>query len=92
MSLPDEANATPASGGGDPTVALKKLPDSQVFARDPEDYTVENTADTIARLSKILTRIRKARQDDAEIAALTAKFKKANAKKSKTKDILESKV
>lgn len=76
--------------------ALTKLPDAQVFSRDPEDYTQESTADTIARLSKIVARQRKARQDDAEIAATTAKIKKANTaatkKKAKATNLLESTV
>jgi hypothetical protein len=58
---------------------LDKLPDAQVFSRDPEDYTQENTADTIARLTKLVARYRKARQDGEELTTLAAKLKKTNA-------------
>lgn len=74
--------------------ALSKLPDAQVFSRDPEDYTTETIEDTITRLRKIILRQRKARQDEAEVAELTAKIKKANkaAGKKKAKDLLEQKI
>lgn len=62
---------------------VAKLTDAQVFARDPEDYTEENTADTIARLRKIVERQRKARQDSQAVAEEVAKLKKANAKGKK---------
>lgn len=78
---------------------LNRLPDAQVFARDPEDYTAEGVADTIARLSKIVARQRKARQDDAAIAAAAATIKKTNAtarrakaRKSAPADPMENKV
>lgn len=86
IQLLNADTATNASSDTDTNMALSKLPDSQVFARDPEDYTTETTADTIARLSKILVRIRKARNDDAEIVALTAKAKAANKKKKSKSD------
>lgn len=63
---------------------VTKLSDAQVFARDPEDYTEENIADTIERLRKILVRHRKARQDAAQILEEAAKLKKANAKPKKS--------
>ncbi len=67
---------------------LRELKDAQVFARDPEDYTAESTADTIERLRKIVARQRKARNDDAAVTEQLGKIKKANAtaarKKAKT--------
>ena len=84
------------TSGNGATAALTKLPDAQVFSRDAEDYTQEAIADTVARLSKIITRQRLARKDDAEIAEATLKIKKANkaaaTKKAKAANILESKV
>lgn len=74
---------------------LAKLSDAQVFARDPEDYTKENVADTIARLRKIVERQRKARQDAELVAAEAGKMKKANSKRAKTKlaaDPMETKI
>lgn len=68
---------------------LARLPDAQVFARDPEDYTLESTADTIERLRKIVARQRKARNDDNQVKEAAAKLKKVNTaaakKKAKTK-------
>ena len=72
-----------------PPSPLKELKDAQVFARDPEDYTAESTADTIERLRKIVARQRKARDDDAAVAAELVKIKKTNTaaarKKAKVK-------
>jgi hypothetical protein len=78
MSQPSDSSATDAAAGAD-VLPLDKLPDAQVFSRDPEDYTQENTADTITRLSKIIARHRKARQDSEELATIAAKLKKTNA-------------
>jgi len=96
------ADTVDAKPDGDTPVAsnsadvLSKLPDAQVFSRDPEDYTQEAIEDTIARLQKIVARQRKARQDDAAIAETLLKVKKANAaatkKKTKATKLLESKV
>ncbi len=78
---------------------LTRLPDAQVFSRDPEVYTDEDLADTIERLQRILARQRKARQDEAELVAAAADLKKKNAaakkakaKKAKPADIMENKV
>jgi len=86
MSLPNDSSNGAAVAGAD-VLPLDKLPDAQVFSRDPEDYTKENTADTIARLSKIIARFRRARRDDEELAGIAAKLKKTNAaaKRKKTK-------
>lgn len=96
INPPDATPDNNATTGSDTVSALNKLPDAQVFSRDPEDYTQETTEDTIARLRKIVERQRKARQDDAEIAEATLKIKKANAaatkKKTKATNLLESKV
>lgn len=80
--------------GGSAVADVAKLSDTQTFARDPENYSAELTADTIARLHKIVSRQRKARQDEAEVLELAAKFKKTNAaaKRKKLKagtDVLE---
>ena len=64
---------------------LANLPSAQVFARDPEDYTTENLADTIARLAKNVARYRKARDDEAAIKEHAAKLKKTNEAASKKK-------
>ncbi len=73
----------PDAGAASPSSPVTKLSDAQVFARDPEDYTEENTADTIERLRKILARHRKARQDAEQVMAEAAKLKKTNAKPKK---------
>ena len=83
-ALPNESVNNNSTDSGGPNT-LASLPDAQVFSRDPEDYTTENLADTIRRLRRIMERQRKARQDDAEIAELTAKLKTANAAAKKTK-------
>ena len=88
MTSPPDTDASAVGDpavSGNPAAALAKLPDAQVFSRDPEDYTQESTADTIERLKKIILRQRKARQDDAEVAELTTKIKKANAANKKAK-------
>lgn len=77
-TLPCDSPATDATDGAD-VLPLDKLPDAQVFSRDPEDYTTENIADTIARLSKIIARQRKARADSEELTLIAAKLKKTNA-------------
>lgn len=76
---------------------LTRLPDAQIFSRDPEIYTAADLADTIERLRRILARQRKARQDDAAITAAAADLKKKNAaarkakaKKAKPADIMET--
>lgn len=90
----DGVAAAVAGAAGAGASVLSKLPDAQVFSRDAEDYTQEAIEDTIARLQKIVARQRKARQDDAEIAELTAKIKKTNkvAGKKKTQNLLEQKI
>ena len=82
MDTPDAQvpDAVPDGSAG----PLTRLSDAQVFSRDPEDYTEENTADTIERLRKILARHRKARQDAQQILDEAAKLKKANAKPKKS--------
>jgi hypothetical protein len=64
---------------------LATLSDAQAFSRDPEDFTQEAAADTIARLAKHVARQRKARQDDAAFKAEAARMKKANAASKKKK-------
>jgi len=64
---------------------LKRLPDAQVFARDAEDYDAESTADVLERLRKVVERKRRARRDDADVAAKAAKMKKVNAAAAKKK-------
>jgi len=70
-----------------PVVAdpLASLTNTQVYSRDPEDYTAESTADTIRRLSKDVARYRKARDDEAAIKETTAKIKKTNTAAAKKK-------
>ncbi len=80
---PTDAGA--AGGADNSTSVLSKLPDSQVFARDPEQYDAEAVQDTVARLAKVLVRIRKARADDAQVKEAAAKLKKANAAAKKAK-------
>lgn len=72
-------------GVGNSVGVLTRLPDSQVFARDPEQYGDAEMTDTIERLSKILVRMRKARQDDALVKEAAAKLKKTNAAAKKAK-------
>jgi hypothetical protein len=67
---------------------LARIPDAQVFARDPEDYTVESTADTIERLRKIVARQRKARDDEAQVKEAAAKLKKTNTAAARKKSKL----
>ena len=57
----------------------------EVFSKDPEQYTDQDVAEVIARLTKTLARFRKARQDSQEIAEATAKMKATNTKARKTK-------
>ncbi len=87
MPTPDAPTDNDSIAGAGGVSPLSKLLDAQVFARDPEDYSAETLQDTIARLQKIVARQRKARQDDAGVAALAAKMKKTNAaaKRKKTK-------
>ena len=99
MSEAANTNATPPSTAiaSDPADVLKRLPDAQVFSRDPEDYSKEDIADTIARLKKVLLRYRAARSDGEAIVANAARVKKLNAAatKKKTKlaaDPLDTKV
>ena len=85
MTNKDDVSANAAATAGAGTAVLNRLPDSQVFSRDAEDYTQEAIEDTIARLQKIVARQRKSRNDEAEISELTAKLKKANAVAAKAK-------
>jgi hypothetical protein len=92
-AMPETSDVASSAGA----LSITSLPDAQVFSKDPEDFTTETLADTIERLRKIVTRQRKARQDSAEISALSLKFKKTNAtaarKKAKTStDIMETKI
>ena len=64
---------------------LDDLPDVQVFARDPEQLSEQELQVVIERLRKLVARMRKARQDDAKVAELAAKFKKVNAAAAKKK-------
>jgi CRISPR/Cas system CSM-associated protein Csm2 small subunit len=64
---------------------LEKLTRAQVFARDPEVMTQENLQHVIEEITKINQRNRKARADDAAIAASAAKMKKANTASRKKK-------
>lgn len=85
MSTPDAPaiDNNPVDTSGAAIVA--KMSDTQVFARDPEDFTKEDMADAIERLRKIVLRQRKARADDAAVAADAARFKKVNAAAAKKK-------
>lgn len=80
-ATPIDNNSVDTSGAA----IVAKMSDAQVFARDPEDYTQENIVDTIERLRKIILRQRKARADDAAVAADAARFKKVNAAAAKKK-------
>jgi hypothetical protein len=75
--------ATGDSNNSSGAKPLDKLPDAQVFSRDPVDYTAETLAETIARLRPIVERQRKARKDAAEIVLLAAAIKTKNAKPKK---------
>ncbi len=70
------------SGAASP---LEKLTRAQVFARDPEELTAANLQQVIEEITKINLRNRKARADDAAIAASAAKIKKANTATRKKK-------
>lgn len=70
------------SGAASP---LEKLTRAQVFARDPEELTTDNLLQVIEEITKINLRNRKARADDAAIAASAAKIKKANTATRKKK-------
>ena len=83
---PKDAMAIAAAGAAASPVSLSnnsplaKLSDAQVFSKDPEQYTDQDVAEVIARLTKTLARFRKARQDSQEIAEATAKMKATNTK------------
>jgi CRISPR/Cas system CSM-associated protein Csm2 small subunit len=68
-----------------PPSPLEKLTRAQVFARDPEELTTDNLQQVIEEITKINLRNRKARADDAAIAASAAKIKKANTATRKKK-------
>jgi CRISPR/Cas system CSM-associated protein Csm2 small subunit len=70
------------SGAASP---LEKLTRAQVFARDPENLTHAHLEQVIVEIRKINERNRKARADDAAIAASAAKIKKANTATRKKK-------
>ncbi len=70
------------SGAASP---LEKLTRAQVFARDPEELTAANLQQVVEEITKINLRNRKARADDAAIAASAAKIKKANTASRKKK-------
>jgi hypothetical protein len=87
QTLSNETGAdTVAPGAG--VSPVSRLTDAQVFARDPEDYTIEDTRDTVERLRKIIERQRKARQDSEAVTELATKFKKTNAAAKKKKATL----
>jgi hypothetical protein len=79
-----ETSTSDVVDGSSPS-PLEKLTRAQVFARDPEDMTQENLQYVIEEITKINLRNRKARADDAAIAASAAKMKKANAATRKKK-------
>jgi hypothetical protein len=70
-----------------PDSPLSKLPDSQVFSRDPESLTAEDELVVLERMTRISDRLRRAREllsvDDR--AALDAKLAKAEKKKAPKK-------
>lgn len=78
MKAPDDSADTSTSNSP-VVVPLDQLTDTQVFALDPENFSAETIDETVKRLTPILARHRKARDDAAELAALTTKTKKANA-------------
>ena len=84
LTLSNEAGADIVAPGVGVS-PIGRLTDAQVFARDPEDYTVEDTRDTVERLRKIVERQRKARQDSEVVTELAVKFKKTNAAANKKK-------
>ena len=71
---------------------MTKLTPSVVFARDPEEWTPETREGVLSLLRDVVQRIRKARQDDAEIAEEAEKIKKRNAVVKKKKSAFEKKV
>jgi hypothetical protein len=88
MTITDNNNIDDNSNNafaGTSVSTLNKLPDAQVFSRDPEAYTEESLADTIERLRKIMVRQRKARADDEQVAAAAAAIKKTNAAAKRAK-------
>lgn len=81
----DAQTSTDISSDRPSVSTLTRLPDAQVFSRDPESYADEDVADTIERLRKIVARQRKARADDADVAAKAATIKKTNAAAKRAK-------
>lgn len=70
---------------GDCASPLAQLPDAQVFSQDPTSYTKDDLAVVVERLQKIVAKMRRARQDDAVVAAEIEKAKNANKKSKKPK-------
>lgn len=70
---------------GAPASPVEKLTRAQVFARDPEQTTRADLEFVVEELRKINVRNRKARKDDANVAEVTTKMKKANAATRKKK-------
>ena len=94
-----DATNPPDDNPGGAASPLEKLTRAQVFARDPEELTAANLQQVVEEITKINLRNRKARADDAAIAASAAKIKKANTATRKKKaaptlaaDILDTKL
>ena len=81
-NAPTDSDLPVAAAG---STVLNRLTDAQAFSRDPESYTDADLNDTIERLTRIVARQRKARQDDAAITAAAAAIKKTNAAARKAK-------
>ena len=62
-----------------PDTPLSKLPDSQVFSRDPESIDAETLEDITCRMTAISERLRRQRGDVAVVDA-TAKAEKTARK------------
>jgi hypothetical protein len=62
---------------------VTSLTNTQAFARDPLLHTKETLDDIVARLRPIIARQRKARDDDAIVAAEQARIKQLNKKHKK---------
>lgn len=77
-----EKDAAQVASSDAPSTAspLTKLTDLQVFSRDPEKWDQESLEDAIERITRIVLRHRKARQDQAEMTERAAKLAKHNAK------------
>lgn len=96
MATENDASDPSDVAAGAPASPVEKLTRAQVFARDPEQMTKAELEFVVEELRKINARNRKARKDDASVAEVTIKMKKANAATKKKKapvvaaDILET--